>query len=879
MGRENAEKVQGALYRIAELASAAQDMQEFYGAVHEVVGELMDVPNFFIALYDEERRLINWPYYVDELDPDIPDPHQWHEFGSREARGMTGYVLRTGEPILIDTPSYQQLVARGEIEVIGVTTDDSTWVGIPLKDEEKVVGALVVQSYTSEVRYSERDEDLLAFVGQHVGAALSRARAIEETRQRNAELAVINSVQDSIAGELDQQAIYDLVGEKLREVFEAQAVDIAVHDENAGILRFVYQIERGVHFPNVRLPVIGFRKHVLETRQPLAILENMDGALAQYQNPAAVTGEPSHGSAIFQPLVVGGHATGVISIHDLDHEHAFDDSDQRLLATIAGSLGVALDNAQLVHETRQRNAELALINSVQAALAGELEMQAIYDVVGDKIQEIFDAQGTSITILDEATGFVSFPYLMERGERLAAEPTPLGASGFTKHVLETREPLLINENLLAQAERFGSTVVAGEMSKSLLFVPLASGGRATGVISLENFDREHAFTDADQRLLTTLAGSLSAALENARLVHETRQRNAELALINSVQEALAGELEMQAIYDVVGDRIRDVFDAEVVDIAIYDEASRLLHFPYAIERGERSPDEPIELMGFRKHAMETRESLRLDENVAEAAERFGNPVLSGEMPKSELFVPLVTGGKATGVISLQSISREHAFTESDQQLLETLAGSLSVALENARLVHETRQRNAELALINSVQEALAGRARDAGDLRRGGRQDPRDLRRPGRRHRHLRLRGRPDAVPVLDRAWRPLPRRADAHRAVTHEPRDPRDEVSGPDQRHPGLGARARPERSHRPGRARSGRARRPAHLRRRGPRPDLPPEPRPGERVRRGRRPSADDARRQPERGARERAARARDAAAQRGAGADQQRPGCDCR
>ena len=136
------------------------------------------------------------------------------------------------------------------------------------------------------------------------------------------------------------------------------------------------------------------------------------------------------------------------------------------------------------------------------------------------------------------------------------------------------------------------------MPKSTSLRPAGGGDSANGVISLENFDREHAFDEADQRLLTTLAGSLSVALENARLVHETRQRNAELALINSVQDALAGELEMQAIYDAVGDRIRDVFDAQVVDIAMYDEADGLMHFPYAIERGERLPDEPTAEVGL-----------------------------------------------------------------------------------------------------------------------------------------------------------------------------------------------------------------------------------------------------------------------------------------
>ena len=108
--------------------------------------------------------------------------------------------------------------------------------------------------------------------------------------------------------------------------------------------------------------------------------------------------------------------------------------------------------------------------------------------------------------------------------------------------------------------------MGGETPKSVLFVPLVVGGKATGVISLQNIDRTHAFGESDQQLLETLAGSLSVALENARLVHETRQRNAELALINGVQDAIAGELDPQAIYDAVGDRIQEIFDAQVVAI-------------------------------------------------------------------------------------------------------------------------------------------------------------------------------------------------------------------------------------------------------------------------------------------------------------------------
>ncbi len=130
------------------------------------------------------------------------------------------------------------------------------------------------------------------------------------------------------------------------------------------------------------------------------------------------------------------------------------------------------------------------------------------------------------------------------------------------------------------------------------------------MISLQNLDREHAFSDADVRLLTTLAGSLSVALENARLFEEIRQRNSELALIDDVRRGLAERLEMQAMFDVMGDRIQEIFDAQVVDIGIVDADDGRMSFPYTIERGVRIPHEPMEVMGFRKVALETARARR-----------------------------------------------------------------------------------------------------------------------------------------------------------------------------------------------------------------------------------------------------------------------------
>ena len=120
---------------------------------------------------------------------------------------------------------------------------------------------------------------------------------------------------------------------------------------------------------------------------------------------------------------------------------------------------------------------------------------------------------------------------------------------------------------------------------------------------------------------------------------------------------------MQSMYDLVGDKIQEIFDAQIVDIATYDRRTGLLHFPYSIEQGVRFHDEPIPIVGFRKHVIETRRPLLIDDDVLEAATTYGNPdVIAGGEPRSVLFVPLIVGDEARGVISLQNLDAEYAFT-------------------------------------------------------------------------------------------------------------------------------------------------------------------------------------------------------------------------
>ncbi len=715
---------------VQQALAAELSMQGIYDAVGDKIREIFHDMDVGIRIYDPKTNVIHYPYIC--------------EAGRRvvvESRllGPTGFarhVLRTREPLLINDNMEEQVAAYGSFVLPGTQMEKSA-LYVPLVAGDQARGLINLIDVDREHAFTASDVRLLQTLANAMSVAIENARLFDETQrlfkaeqQRAAELAVINSIQQGMAEKLDFQAIVDLVGDKLREVFHTGDIGIRWHDPAANLAHYLYQYEHGVRLHVAPAPPRegGPWSTMVRTRQPIVFRNPAEAAA--FGN-AAIPGTDTSQSLVFVPILGSDRVLGSIVLEDFEREDAFADAEVRLLSTVAASMGVALENARLfdetqrlLKETEQRNAELAIINSVQAALAAELNIQGIYDAVGDKIREIFHNTDMGIRIYDPKSKVIEFPYSYEKGKRINIQPMPLPERGFGPHVLRTRETLVINENLAQEMEKFGSSILPGtEPEKALLMVPLVVGDQARGLINLIDMERENAFSDSDVRLLQTLANSMSVALENARLfdetqrlLKETEQRNAELAIINSVQQALAAELNMQGIYDAVGDKIREIFQNADIDIRIYDPQTNLVHYPYVYVGGRRIAIESQLLSdkGFLPHVLRTREMLVVNENMAQEAEKFGSYLLTpGPMEKSAVFVPLVAGDQARGLIKLLDMEREHAFSASDVSLLQTVASAMSVALENARLFDETQrlfkaeqQRTAELAVINSIQQGM-----------------------------------------------------------------------------------------------------------------------------------------------------------------------------
>jgi PAS domain S-box-containing protein len=686
--------------------AAQLDMQAIYDLVGDKIREIFHAQVLVISSYDSVSDLRQFRYLVENGQRLYPEPDR--------PNAIVREMQQTQQPVLVRTLAEFE---RYDAGVVAGTVETQSGVYVPLTVGGEFRGYISLQSIERENAFGDADVRLLTTLANSMSVALENARLFEETRrllaetqQRTAELEIINSVQQGLAAQLDMQAIYDLVGDKIRDIFDAQVVLINIFDHAKRLIHFSYNIEKGQRFYPTPQPFNELAEHLIRTREVVLINEQADERSAEF-GMRIVPGTEEPKSLVFVPLIAGGEVKGVVSLQNIDRENAFSESDVRLLTTLTNSMSVALENARLFAETQQRAREQEIIAGVAQMLASQLDMQRIYESVGDTLHDLFNAQVVALSIFDPAENVLHYPYVIEKGERQNAAPQP--PSGFTAHVIRTREPLLLHSVTDEIRAAYGSHVIAGSPIKSWLGVPIIIGGAVRGAISLQNVDRENAFTESDMRVLATVALNVGVALENARLFDETKrllaetqQRTAELEIINSIQAGLAAQLDVQAICDLVGDKMRPLFDAQCLFISSYDAVNDLTQFRYWIENGQLFYPEPTKPGAISRKMQRTLQPVLL-RTLAEF-ERYGTRAIAGTAEaRSGIYVPLIAGGEFRGVISLQNVERENAFGEADVRLLTTLANSMSVALENARLFQETRRLLAEMQERAREQEIIA----------------------------------------------------------------------------------------------------------------------------------------------------------------------------
>lgn len=182
--RRKAEASKNVVQKISEASQTAKDLDELYVEIHRALGEMFPIENFYIALHDSETNMLSFPYFVDQFE-EAPEPYPL-------GKGVTEYVLRTGESLLGTPEVVESLEKAGEVELVGPPSLD--WLGVPLKTQDRTIGVLVVQTYREGVRYGAEEKRILEFVSTQVAMAIERKRAEEELRRTIEKLKGLESI-------------------------------------------------------------------------------------------------------------------------------------------------------------------------------------------------------------------------------------------------------------------------------------------------------------------------------------------------------------------------------------------------------------------------------------------------------------------------------------------------------------------------------------------------------------------------------------------------------------------------------------------------------------------------------------------------------------
>lgn len=238
-----ADQLRASLYDIVEATESSSDLQDLFRRIHGIVGKLMPAENFYIALHDPETDELSFPYFIDQEEPS-PSPY-------KVGKGLTEYVLRHGEPLLVSPSGLASLVDRGEVEKVGVEGID--WLGVPLNASGRVIGVLAVQSYAEATRYTERQKEILAFVSSQVAMAIDRRSAQDALRHaearfrtmfRDAPMGIVlvgpdGSIQES------NPAFLSMLGYTSGEIRGLHIADITYPEDREESLRLFSSLLRG----------------------------------------------------------------------------------------------------------------------------------------------------------------------------------------------------------------------------------------------------------------------------------------------------------------------------------------------------------------------------------------------------------------------------------------------------------------------------------------------------------------------------------------------------------------------------------------------------------------------------------------------------------
>ena len=379
-----------------------------------------------------------------------------------------------------------------------------------LKTSDREIGALVFPHARSQTLSTSRTKLLKALTAQ-IAMTLQHYLVVRESQRRSREYQLLTQIGQAVSSRLNADEVLADIYKGLAQLFDVQNAYVAFRQGDD--IRFDLEVEAGEVKPKrLRKWAGGLTEYIITSGQPVLVRENMDGARVAL---GAIGMGKQTKSFCGVPIFRGEEAVGVMAVLDYEREHAFGERDLQVLATAAGQLAVAIENARLFAEEQRRARFLAFLNNVSKTAISSDDAEQMLDEIVAEIRQNFRYDHIGIGILDYNSKEIEIKAEAGTTGKLVGKRVPLGV-GVLGRVARS------SEMALETSPTPGRLLGILPETCSILCMPLRYGETLLGVLNIESAT-PNAFPQQEVLILQTFSDLLATALHNAFVFQKMQQ--------------------------------------------------------------------------------------------------------------------------------------------------------------------------------------------------------------------------------------------------------------------------------------------------------------------------------------------------------------------
>jgi NtrC-family two-component system sensor histidine kinase KinB len=684
------------LAAIGQAVANSLELPEVLEAIHEQTQQLMDARNFYIALYDDNERRINFPLAYENGERVT---YTSRLFGD----GFTEYIILSRRPLLIK--SEVQAFARQ----IGQTAVDSkvrSWLGVPIAIGENVLGVMAVQSRERANSYDESHRDILISIAAQAATAIRNSQLYMSLRHQTSNLFIMNSVLTAITSTLNLEEVLNIIVTSLPHVMACQKAAIFLADDTGQTASLAASFNLSADFTvQAKALPIGpdERRQVIALGQPLIINDVRTHEQAATFKASAES--EKYRAMAEVPLWVQDKPIGSLAAYYTD-PRTFTPNEIEELTTFANQAAVAVDNARLYARTDQaltrRSEQIAILQQIGLDLVSSLNLDEVMQHLLERAATMTGAVLGSIGIWDEEQALIRisviYGYSPEDAPRLAHTTWPITA-GLIGRAIRTGQSFFVTD-----VRTDPDYVSISPEIRSEMVVLLRQEDHILGVINLESPELSR-FDQASLDFIDQLATQAVIALQNAQLYRNAQSRLREMSILYEVGQQLTSILDLPLLGKELTHLMAHALNMAYCGLQVFDSVNGTLHSIgdyYSPERelvaaevaqdSDRLADYPELQIASEQH------DIQIVYRDDAALHPSDEALLDRHSVFAMLNLPLVLGQDLIGVVRWGDERAKRRFGASEIQFARTLANQATIAVHNARLFEERTRR------INTLNE-------------------------------------------------------------------------------------------------------------------------------------------------------------------------------